>query len=134
MSIEMVLLIVLIILVLCFGTVLFSALKKKGADNDSGEILKELTLLDNRLNMLENANSTLRQELSSIVQLSVKNMGDILSQGQGERLLQIENRLKTFSLENEQKQVYLYRENGKNEEFYRKNRFTKIGSFASCKI
>lgn len=38
------------------------------------------------------------------------------------------------SLENEQKQVYLYRENGKNEEFYRKNRFTKIGSFASCKI
>lgn len=103
MSIEMVLLIVLIILVVCFGTVLFSALKKKGADNDSGEILRELTLLDNRLNMLENANSTLRQELSSIVQLSVKNMGDILSQGQGERLLQIENRLKTFSLENEQK-------------------------------
>ena len=61
MSIEMVLLIVLIILVLCFGTVLFSVLKKKGADNDSGEILKELTLLDNRLNMLENANSTLRK-------------------------------------------------------------------------
>lgn len=38
------------------------------------------------------------------------------------------------SLENEQKQVYLYREIGKNEEFYRKNGFTEIGSFASCKI
>ena len=38
------------------------------------------------------------------------------------------------SLENEQKQVYLYREIGKNEEFYRNNGFTEIGSFASCKI
>lgn len=38
------------------------------------------------------------------------------------------------SLENEQKQVYLYREIGKNEEFYHKNGFTEIGSFASCKI
>ena len=38
------------------------------------------------------------------------------------------------SLENEQKQVYLYREIGKNEEFYRNNGFTETGSFASCKI
>ena len=38
------------------------------------------------------------------------------------------------SLENEQKQIYLYREIGKNEEFYHKNGFTEIGSFASCKI
>ena len=38
------------------------------------------------------------------------------------------------SLENEQKQIYLYREIDKNEEFYRNNGFTEIGSFASCKI
>lgn len=38
------------------------------------------------------------------------------------------------SLENEQKQVYLYREIDKNEDFYLKNGFTEIGSFASCKI
>ena len=38
------------------------------------------------------------------------------------------------SLENEQKQIYLYREIGKNEEFYHKNGFTEIGRFASCKI
>ena len=37
-------------------------------------------------------------------------------------------------LENEQKQVYLYREIGKNEEFYLKNGFYEIGSFANCKI
>lgn len=54
--------------------------------------------------------SILRQELNSQTQLSVKNMGDILSenqrnfsQNQSERFNQLEERLKTFSLENEQK-------------------------------
>lgn len=37
------------------------------------------------------------------------------------------------SLKNEQKQVYLYRETDKNEEFYSKNGFGEIGSFVNCK-
>lgn len=54
--------------------------------------------------------STLRQELNSQTQLSVKNMGDILAENQrnfslnqSEKFMQLENRLKTFSIENEQK-------------------------------
>lgn len=54
--------------------------------------------------------STLRQELNSQTQISVKNMGDILaenqrnfSMNQSEKFSQLEDRLKTFSLENEQK-------------------------------
>lgn len=104
MSLEAVLLIILIILTLCLGGVLYTAIRKQvGESSNSGEIAKSLSQLEERLNMLDRANSTLRQELSSIVQLSTKNMGDILSQSQSERLLQLENRLKTFSLENEQK-------------------------------
>lgn len=103
MSLEAVLLIILIILTLCLGGVLYSAIRKQGGERSSSDIAKSLSQLEERLNMLDRANSTLRQELSSIVQLSTKNMGDILSQSQSERLLQLENRLKTFSLENEQK-------------------------------
>lgn len=54
--------------------------------------------------------STLRQELSSQTQNSVKVMGDMLlenqrsfSQHQSEKMTQLEERMKTFSLENEQK-------------------------------
>lgn len=103
MSLEAVLLIILIILTLCLGGVLYTAIRKQVGESNSGEIAKSLSQFEERLNMLDRANSTLRQELSSIVQLSTKNMGDILSQSQSERLLQLENRLKTFSLENEQK-------------------------------
>lgn len=55
---------------------------------------------------------------------------DIRRHGLGSDILQAA----CSSLENEQKQIYLYREIGKNEEFYLKNGFTEIGSFASCKI
>lgn len=54
--------------------------------------------------------SALRQELSNSTQQSIKNMGDMIAQNQqsfaqnqGEKSAQIEQRLKTFSLENEQK-------------------------------
>lgn len=54
--------------------------------------------------------STLRQELTSQTQNSVKVMGDMLlenqrsfSQHQSEKMTQLEERMKTFSLENEQK-------------------------------
>ena len=103
MSLEAVLLIILIILVLCFGIGFYFTQKKRSGDSGSDEVINSLSRLENRLNMLDSANSALRQELSSIVQISVKNMGDIMSQSQSERLLQLENRLKTFSLESEQK-------------------------------
>lgn len=103
MSLEAVLLIILIIMVLCFGIGLYLSQKKRSGDSGSDEVINSLSRLENRLNMLDSANSALRQELSSIVQISVKNMGDIMSQSQSERLLQLENRLKTFSLESEQK-------------------------------
>ncbi|MCQ4022458.1 MULTISPECIES: DNA recombination protein RmuC [unclassified Ruminococcus] len=103
MSLEAVLLIILIILILCFGVGLYLAIKKQGGEHYCDGVSKELSQIENRLNMLDSANSALRQELSSIVQISVKNMGDILSQSQSERLVQLENRLKTFSLESEQK-------------------------------
>ena len=103
MSLEAVLLIILIIMVLCFGIGFYFTQKKRSGDSGSDEVINSLSRLENRLNMLDGANSALRQELSSIVQISVKNMGDIMSQSQSERLLQLENRLKTFSLESEQK-------------------------------
>ncbi|MGN0115656.1 MAG: GNAT family N-acetyltransferase [Acutalibacteraceae bacterium] len=55
---------------------------------------------------------------------------DMRLQGLGSNVLQAA----CSSLENEQKQIYLYREIGKNERFYRKSGFIKTGSFASCKI
>lgn len=47
--------------------------------------------------------STQRQELSSQMQSTVKNMGDMISANQTEKMSQLEERIKTFSLENEQK-------------------------------
>ncbi|MGN0502729.1 MAG: hypothetical protein ACI4HN_07365, partial [Ruminococcus sp.] len=47
--------------------------------------------------------STQRQELSSHMQSTVKNMGDMISANQTEKMSQLEDRIKTFSLENEQK-------------------------------
>lgn len=55
---------------------------------------------------------------------------DLRRQGLGSDVLQTA----CSSLNNEQKQMYLYREIGKNEEFYINNGFYEIGSFASCKI
>lgn len=59
---------------------------------------------------LQNEQSALRQEITSSTQQSVKSMGDMIalnqqnfSQNQSEKMGQIEERLKTFSLENEQK-------------------------------
>ena len=61
-------------------------------------------------NELNSQQSILRQELSTQTQSSVKNMGDMLienqrsfSQQQAEKMTQLEERMKTFSLENGQK-------------------------------
>lgn len=59
---------------------------------------------------LERSNSALRQEMSAQLQSSIANMGKLISDGQRsaaqlqtDKMMQIEQRLKTFSLENEQK-------------------------------
>lgn len=109
MSFEAVLLIVILIFVIIFGAGIFIMLKRNSG-SDNAEVLKAVEGLENRLNTIEAANSALRQELSSIVQISVKNMGDILAQSQRagdesqtQKLAQLENRLNAFSLESEQK-------------------------------
>lgn len=99
----------ILILAICIITLAVTAVAliliiKNSRKNNSGQttdiLLKELNAQQ----------SILRQELNSQTQLSVKNMGDILSenqrnfsQNQSERFNQLEERLKTFSLENEQK-------------------------------
>lgn len=79
-------------------------LKMNNSKNNSEEIK---TIIRSEL---EHQQSTLRQELANQTQSSVANMGQILSenqrsfsQNQSEKMAQLEERLKTFSLENEQK-------------------------------
>lgn len=79
-------------------------LKNKKDDNSTQEITNAV------VNETRALQSQLRQELMSQTQSSVKNMGDMIalnqqnfSQQQTEKLIQMEDRLKTFSLESEQK-------------------------------
>lgn len=94
------------IICLCIATVIISIvtviiiLTKNNSD-------KLFQMLRNELNSQQ---SILRQELSTQTQSSVKNMGDMLienqrsfSQHQSEKMTQLEERMKTFSLENGQK-------------------------------
>ena len=94
---------------LCIITVIISVITmvivliKNNKDNSD----KMFYTLRNELNSQQ---SILRQELSTQTQSSVKNMGDMLienqrsfSQQQAEKMTQLEERMKTFSLENGQK-------------------------------
>lgn len=93
-------------LIICAATlaiavaVLVIVLKKNNTSETVSVISREL----------ERSNSSLRQEMSAQLQSSIKNMGELIaesnrsaSQLQTDKMLQIEQRLKTFSLENEQK-------------------------------
>lgn len=77
----------------------------KNARQNNAEQTKDILLKE-----LNAQQSTLRQELNSQTQISVKNLGDVLAENQrnfslnqSEKFAQLEDRLKTFSLENEQK-------------------------------
>ncbi len=77
---------------------------KKADSSGTEEALKSLR------DELQGQQSSLRQELVGQTQMSVKNMGDMIfnsqqsfSQNQSEKLSRLEERFKTFSLENEQK-------------------------------
>lgn len=93
---------VLFLLVLCIALLVYlivtSNKRKDGASND--EIKKSI----------ESSNSLLRQEFSSVTQNTVINLGEVLSENikssdlhQQHKLSQMEERIKTLSLENEQK-------------------------------
>lgn len=101
------LLIILIVIsvltaILALAAVIIS-LKNKNKDNSS-EIISKIAEEEQR------QSSMLRQELSASTQQSVKSMGEMISdnqkqfsRSQQEKMDNLESRLKTFSLENEQK-------------------------------
>lgn len=71
--------------------------KNKGNTQDNTEL---------RYQIREDAKADaaiLRQELASTTQASIKNMGEIINASQSQNMANLENRFKTFSLENEQK-------------------------------
>ena len=92
----------LLTLIMCVVTLII--ILRKNNRNETDEIVSSVR------NEISQQQSVLRQELSSQTQISVKTMGDMLlenqrsfSQHQSEKMSQIEERMKTFSLENEQK-------------------------------
>lgn len=105
---ENILLIVLMaVCVVLLGLVIFLiiSVNKKNSEKENISELFEQLKAENRREQ-----SILRQEIVQSTQQSVKAMGEIIStnqqnasQSQNERLTQLEGRLKTFSLENEQK-------------------------------
>ncbi len=100
---NIVTIVLLLITVAMLGIVIANQLKKK-FENGNSEEIKRLE------QSLHTEQSTLRQELTSATQISVKNLGDMIyanqnayAINQSKSLNQLEERLKTFSLENEQK-------------------------------
>lgn len=81
-------------LVLSVVSIITAGKNKKG---DTSEIVAEIST-ENQKQL-----SLLRQELTASTQQSVKSMGDMISENQKQFAQSQENRMKTFSLENEQK-------------------------------
>lgn len=115
--------VIIVLLAANLGVMIFIAVKLLGAGNSDiiesvkktdkhqKEIYERLSSQQSKLRReLSEQNSTQRRELSSAVQTSMTTLGDVLSKGmdrsldaQNSRLLSMEERLKTFSVENEQK-------------------------------
>lgn len=130
-ALDIIIIVLLVIAVVMLGIVILNQLKK-ASDNSNSEEFKRLE------QTIRNEQSTLRQELSSSTQMSVKNLGDMIAASQNayainqsKSLNQLEERLKTFSLENEQKLEnirrsvesrlnYIQEDNNKNLEEMRK--------------
>lgn len=101
-ALDIIIIVLLVIAVVMLGIVIINQLKK-ASDNNSSEEFKRLE------QTIRNEQSTLRQELTSSTQMSVKNLGDMIyanqnayAINQSKSLAQLEERLKTFSLTNEQ--------------------------------
>ncbi len=90
-------------LIICVVTLII-VLKKNNTDKTASQVVSSVR------QELISQQSILRQELNSQTQSSVRTMGDMLienqrsfSQHQSEKMAQLEERMKTFSLQNEQK-------------------------------
>lgn len=101
-ALDIIIIVLLVIAVVMLGIVILNQLKK-ASDNSNSEEFKRLE------QTIRNEQSALRQELSSSTQMSVKNLGDMIGASQNayaisqsKSLAQLEERLKTFSLTNEQ--------------------------------
>lgn len=101
-ALDIIIIVLLVIAVVMLGIVILNQLKK-ASDNSNGEEFKRLE------QTIRNEQSALRQELTSSTQMSVKNLGDMIAASQNayaisqsKSLAQLEERLKTFSLTNEQ--------------------------------
>ncbi|WP_419568888.1 DNA recombination protein RmuC [Ruminococcus sp.] len=101
-ALDIIIIVLLVIAVVMLGFVILNQLKK-ASDNSNSEEFKRLE------QTIRNEQSALRQELSSSTQMSVKNLGDMIASSQNayaisqsKSLAQLEERLKTFSLTNEQ--------------------------------
>lgn len=104
---EIIITAICLLLLLLSAITLIIILKKKNSP-DKQITVEEITTAVRE--EIVTQQSTLRQELTSQTQNSVKVMGDMLlenqrsfSQHQSEKMTQLEERMKTFSLENEQK-------------------------------
>lgn len=98
MTINEILLIILSASVLIVGIITIVLILKRNNSSPKPEEFASLVR-----NEISSQMSSQRQELSSQMQSTVKNMGDMISANQTEKMSQLEERLKTFSLENEQK-------------------------------
>lgn len=105
--------------------ILLVVLLAKNKSTDTEEIAKKIS--EETLKQ----QSILRQELTASTQNTVKNMGEMIAENQKTSSANLENRLKTFSLENEQKLdlirqtmenrlTYLQQDNNKQLEEMRK--------------
>lgn len=101
-ALDIIIIVLLVIAVVMLGIVILNQLKK-ASDNSNSEEFKRLE------QTIRNEQSALRQELSSSTQMSIKNLGDMIAASQNayaisqsKSLAQLEERLKTFSLTNEQ--------------------------------
>ena len=99
-ALDIIIIVLLVIAVVMLGIVILNQLKKA---SDNSEEFKRLE------QTIRNEQSALRQELTSSTQMSVKNLGDMIGASQNayaisqsKSLAQLEERLKTFSLTNEQ--------------------------------
>lgn len=101
-ALDIIIIVLLVIAVVMLGIVILNQIKK-ASDNSNSEEFKRLE------QTIRNEQSALRQELTSSTQMSVKNLGDMIAASQNayaisqsKSLAQLEERLKTFSLTNEQ--------------------------------
>lgn len=100
MELTEILLIVLCTSVLIISIIGVVLILKKNYGNAQAEADKIENIVRNEIG---GQMSTQRQELSLQIQSTVKNMGDMISANQTDKMSQLEERIKTFSLENEQK-------------------------------